>query len=236
MDTMAYIRLVAIDSEISNDAKFTNVSYRRHNPEIDVANDSMLGGRHRGVQPAEGTSASRPSMSQRPSSYYQQPDQTNAFGAAGDRDQLPQMQGRPSFDGRRDALGRTLPHSLRGSEVDSKYKETYQTLLMLIIRHSPVSSGLRRHQSRGFDFDVEERSIAVSRLNSRLSQLSGARAKDQANLTESPSKRRLRSPSINLGLSSLRSRAGSVLRPKSKGFFEQTPAMEGERGAGEAKQ
>lgn len=81
-----------------------------------------------------------------------------------------------------------------------------------------VSSGLRRTESRGFDFDVEERSIAVQRLNSRLSAMSRNRSSVA------------KSTGISAGLSSLRSRAGSVLKPKTKGFFEQTRAMEGERG------
>lgn len=96
-----------------------------------------------------------------------------------------------------------------------------------------MSSGIRRIESRGFDFDVEERSVAVARLNSRLSQISGNRSKNaslQVPDVDSPNKRRMRTGSINLGLSSLRTRAGSVLRPKGKGFFEGTKAMEGERG------
>jgi len=43
------------------------------------------------------------------------------FGGAADRDELPEMTGRPSYsESRRDALGRMQPSSLRGSEVDSE--------------------------------------------------------------------------------------------------------------------
>lgn len=107
---------------------------------------------------------------------------------------------------------------------------------LLMARLFPVSNGLRRIESRGFDFDVEERSIAVQRLNSRLSQFSAMRRTqspevDQSN--DSPTKARLRAGSIGAGLTSLRNRAGSVLKPK-KGFYDQTRAMDGERGPNEA--
>jgi hypothetical protein len=43
------------------------------------------------------------------------------FGAANNDDQLPEMLSRPSYSAQRhDALGRTQPASMRGSEVDSK--------------------------------------------------------------------------------------------------------------------
>lgn len=98
-----------------------------------------------------------------------------------------------------------------------------------------MSNGLKRVESRGFDFDVEERSIAVQRLNSRLSQFSNRQknqAQAQSTPVDSPTKGRLRAGSIGLGLNSLRSRAGSVLKPK-KGFYDQTRAMNGERGPDE---
>jgi hypothetical protein len=99
-----------------------------------------------------------------------------------------------------------------------------------------VSNGLRRAESRGFDFDVEERSIAVQRLNSRLSQFSNKRSnqpQEQGMAKDSPTKSRLRAGSIGGGFNTLRSRAGSILKPK-KGFYDQTRAMEGERGPDEA--
>jgi hypothetical protein len=108
---------------------------------------------------------------------------------------------------------------------------------LCLLKSLTVSNGLRRTESRGFDFDVEERSIAVQRLNSRLSQFSATRRSQtgQADRTmDSPTKSRIRSGSIGGGFSNLRTRAGSILKPK-KGFHDQTRAMEGERGPDEAR-
>lgn len=180
-------------------------SLRHDHPEIDVATHPMLGGRRKEERKIA-AQASRPSMSagrseNRPSMTGRRSESgpgTYHFGAD-QEDRLPEMMGRPSYTGsRRDGLGRMQPASLRGSEVD-------------------MSNGLRRQESRGFDFDVEERSIAVRRLNSRLSQFSKPHDMGtfpNATTRDSPAKARLRAGSIGAGFSSLRTRAGSVLRPK----------------------
>jgi hypothetical protein len=71
-------------------------------------------------------------------------------------------------------------------------------------------------------------------MQSRLSQISARRrALGLGLMTTSPSKnnnKQQRPGNTTSPFNALRERAGSVLRPKKKGFYEQTPQMEGERG------
>jgi phospholipid-translocating ATPase len=99
-----------------------------------------------------------------------------------------------------------------------------------------VATGLTRQQSRGFGFDIEEGGVAIHRMQSRLSQITSRNQNFQTRMDKmdekSPMKSKFRSPSVSLGLSGLRQRAGSVLKPKKKGLLEGTAQMEGERGPG----
>ena len=107
-------------------------------------------------------------------------------------------------------------------------------------RFTIVSNGLRRTESRGFDCDVEERSIAVQRLNSRLWRVSATRRSQTGQAdrtTDSRTKSRMRPgrTSIGGGFSNLRHRAEAVLKPKDE-LHDQTRAMEAARGQDKARQ
>ncbi|KAJ9113189.1 hypothetical protein QFC22_006028 [Naganishia vaughanmartiniae] len=186
---------------------------RRYRPQIDVVNDPMLGGRAKDLRSSQAPPSGQAPMGER----FEPTDVHPGFGAD-TSDQAIEMVPRPSFqDNRRDPLGRMQPPSKRGSAVD-------------------MSTGLTREQSRGFGFDIEEGGVAIHRMQSRLSQMT-SRNRDSymqpvAEKNSSPFKSRFRSPSVSLGLGSFRQRAGSVLRPKRKGFMEGTAQMEGEEGPG----
>jgi len=182
-------------------------SIRTSRPDIDILNDPRLGGRAKDIRVAE--YQHRPSVSA--DGPVQELPDTHDFSA--DRDRAPEMLPRPSYHSNRRSMFGQLP-SAHGSEID-------------------MATGLRREQSRGFDFTMEERGVAISRMQSRLSQISARRRA----LGISPSKnnnKQQRSGSTLSPFVSLRAKAGSVLRPKKKGFYEQTPQMEGERGPGDA--
>lgn len=79
-------------------------------------------------------------------------------------------------------------------------------------------------------------------MQSRLSQLASRSRLSIDRMNEGvvrdntkASTRNRRSGSVSGGFATLRNRAGSVLRPKKKGFMEETPAMEGEVGGDEIR-
>lgn len=215
---------------------------KRYRSDIDIVTDPTLGGRPKAIHQKEAapghqavdSPAATPTAEKTEQLAARRERGLSGFGSSL-RDRPSEMPSRMSIlrrgrgnNNNSNKLG--MSHSARGSQVD-------------------MSTGLAREQSRGFDFDIEERGVAISRMQSRLSEISRQRTSmdrsrasiDQpaTNTTDSPSKQRFRSGSVHRAMNAMlpnRARSGSLLRPnkdkkdKGKGFFEQTPAMPGETG------
>ena len=134
---------------------------RKYNPEIDMENHPLLGGK---LKAKQGKELSVDDMLHG-GDIPMRDIEANRRDVEANRNSVESGRPRPSFQGRpsmaSDRFG--MHSSARGSQVDSEL--ICWTLL------TPVSTGLSQAPSRGFDFTTEERGVAVSQHSISLTPL-----------------------------------------------------------------